>query len=126
VLSVLVVVYQLGSFSALIPDQWPAHWTMPKLGFDPTERVTLGNAMLMSFLWYIATIGSDQMAFQRYVSTKDLQSSRKSLKVSLLSDMISKCILAFVGLAMLAYFTRFPDLMLSGQPMEKQSDTLFP
>lgn len=126
VLSVLVVVYQLGSFSALIPDQWPDHWTMPKIGFDPSERVTLGNAVLMSFLWYISTICSDQMAFQRYVSTKDLKSSRQSLKVSLISDMLSKCILAMVGLAMVAYFTHFPGMAKPDQSLTQQADELFP
>src|SRR5699024_9373194 len=111
-LTVIVVTYNLGSFSELIPDTWPSHWNSPKLGFDPQERVTFGNAILMLFVWYVATIGSDQMAIQRYISTKDLKSARQSLRVSLITDLTAKCLLAFVGLALLAYFTRNPEQLL--------------
>src|SRR5690606_10266849 len=31
-LSIVVVVYHLGSFSALIPGTWPPHWNSPRLG----------------------------------------------------------------------------------------------
>ena len=125
-LSIIVVVVSLGSVAALIPESWPSHWNAPKLGFDLQERITFGNAMLMLFVWYIATIGSDQMAVQRYISTKDLRTARQSLRVSLLTDFIAKCILAFVGLAMLAYFSHNDELLLPGKSLGEQADTLFP
>lgn len=125
-LSIVVVVYHLGSFSALIPDTWPSHWNSPRLGFDPQERITFGNAILMLFVWYVATIGSDQMAIQRYISTKDLKSARQSLRVSLITDFTAKCLLALVGLAMLAYFTRNPEFLMMDRTLESQADTLFP
>lgn len=125
-LTIIVVIYNLGSFSELIPNTWPSHWNSPKLGFDPQERITFGNAILMLFVWYVATIGSDQMAIQRYISTKDLKSARQSLRVSLITDFTAKCLLAFVGLALLAYFTRNPEQLLMDSSLESQADTLFP
>ncbi len=126
VISVFVVVYHLDSLTALIPEKWPAHWSSPKLGFDMHERTTFGNAILMVFVWYIATIGSDQMAIQRYISTENTKSARQSLRVSLLTGFVAECLLAVVGLAMLAYFTHHPELLLQEQPIESQADKLFP
>ncbi|MEC3878594.1 sodium:solute symporter family transporter [Parapedobacter sp. 10938] len=125
-LSVIVVMVSLESPMALIPESWPAHWSAPKIGFDLHERITFGNAMLMLFVWYVATTGSDQMAIQRYISTKDLKTARQSLRVSLFTDFTAKCILAFVGLAMLAYFSHHTDLLLPGKSLGEQADTLFP
>ncbi len=126
VLSIAIVMISLGSPEALIPDVWPEHWSAPKIGFDLHERITFGNAMLMLFVWYIATFGSDQMAIQRYISTDSLKTARKALRVSLFTDFVAKGILALVGLAMLAYFSANPDLLLPNMTLGEQADTLFP
>lgn len=126
ILSIAIVVFTIGSPGKLIPDAWPEHWGAPKIGFDLHERITFGNAMLMLFVWYFATFGSDQIAIQRYISTDSLKSARKALRVSLLTDFAAKGILAFVGLAMLAYFTARPELLLPDQTLAEQADTLFP
>lgn len=125
-LSIVIVMISVGSPAALIPDSWPAHWSAPKIAFDLHERITLGNAMLMLFVWYVATVGSDQMAIQRYISTESLKTARQALRVSLLTDFTAKCILALVGLAMLAYFSHRPELLHPSKSLADQADTLFP
>jgi len=125
-ISILVVVYHIGSFGALFPAEWPDHWSSPKIGFDLHERSTFGNALLMVFVWYIATIGSDQMAIQRYIGTRDIKDARKSLGVSMFTGFISETLLGFVGLAMLAYFTLYPSLLEERIEIGKQADKLFP
>ncbi|MEO9004522.1 MAG: sodium/solute symporter [Ginsengibacter sp.] len=126
VISVVVVCYHLGSFTSLFPSQWPEHWDTLRLGFDPLERTTLGNAVLVIFVWYICTTGSDQMAVQRYLATKDIHTARKSFRVSLYSNVIAYILLALVGLAMLAYFNNHSNLLVAGKSIQEQADTLFP
>ncbi|HTN06181.1 sodium:solute symporter family transporter [Agriterribacter sp.] len=125
-LSIVVVCYQLGSFTAIFPANWPTHWDSLRLGFDPQERTTLGNAMLVLFVWYICTTGSDQMAIQRYLSTKDVKTARKSFRVSLSTDIIAYILLALVGLAMLAFFTKNEGFLIAEKTLNEQADTLFP
>lgn len=125
-IAILVVAYHVGSFGALIPNEWPQHWTSPKLGFDLYERSTFGNALLMVFVWYMATLGSDQMAIQRYIGTKDIKDARKSLRVSMFTGFISEALLGLVGLAMLAYFTLYPSLLATETEIGMQADSLFP
>lgn len=126
VLSIIVASYHLDSFSAIFPASWPEHWDTLRLGFDPQERTTLGNAVLVLFVWYICTTGSDQMAVQRYLSTKDLRTARKSFRISLLSNLIAYFLLALVGLSMLAWFAQNDEYLLPGRTLTEQADTLFP
>ncbi len=125
-ISILIVSYHAGSFAALIPGEWSPVWKPFRLGFDPQERTTVGNAVMMLFAWYICTTGSDQLAIQRYLSTRDITSARKSLKVSLYSNLIAKLLLALLGLAMLTFFSMHPHFLADGQNLGEQADTLFP
>lgn len=125
-LSVIIVCYNLGSVSAIFPGSWPDNWVEVKLGFDPQQRTTLGNAMLVLFVWYVCTNGSDQMAVQRYLSTSNIKTARKSFRISLYSNVIAYLILALVGLSMLAYFTQHSELLVAGKTINEQADTLFP
>lgn len=125
-LSIFVACYHLDSFSSMFPATWPEHWDVLRLGFDPQERTTLGNAVLVLFVWYICTTGSDQMAVQRYLSTKDIHTARKSFMVSLFSNLIAYVLLALVGLSMLAWFSENEQFLISGRSLTDQADTLFP
>ncbi len=124
--SILLVCYHFRSFLSWFPDQWPAIWSPPRYGFDARERSTVGNAMLMLFVWYICTTGSDQMAIQRYLATRDIAAARKSLRVSLYTNLLAKCLLGLVGLAVYAFFSRHPHLLTDGKTLQQQADTLFP
>lgn len=125
-LSILVVCIHFGSFTSWLPDQWPTVWEAPKFGFDTKERTTVANAMMMIFLWYVCTSGSDQMAVQRYLATQDIRAARKSLRVSLYTNLLAKALLGLVGLAVFAYFSKNQHLLADGQSIREQADTLFP
>lgn len=125
-LSIIVTIYQLGSVTTIFPTSWPEHWDTFRWGFDPQERTTIGNAVLVMFAWYVCTNGSDQMAVQRYLSTKDIHTARRSFRVSLYSNIIAYVLLALVGLCMIAWYTERQDLLLPGQTLNQQADTLFP
>lgn len=124
--SIAIACIHIDSFTGLIPTEWPRHWDTFSWGFDPQQRTTLGNAVLVLFVWYICTTGSDQMAIQRYLSTKDIRTARRSFAVSLLSNLVAYILLALVGLAMLAWYARNEQLLLPEQTIHEQADTLFP
>lgn len=125
-LSILIVSMHFGSVSSWIPTEWPAYWKPIQFGFDTQERTTIGNAVVMLFAWYICTTGSDQMAIQRYLSTRDIKAARKSLKVSLYTNLLAKCLLGLLGLTMFAFFSNNQHFLADGQSFSEQSDTLFP
>lgn len=125
-LSIAVVCVHFGSLTSWLPSEWPLYWKPLKIGFDAQERATVGNAVLMIFTWYMCTTGSDQMAIQRYLSTKDIKAARKSLKVSLYANLLAKCLLGLLGLAMFAFFSDNTHLLEDGQSLTSQADKLFP
>lgn len=124
-LTIIVVCWKLGSVTEVFSFKWQPHWAELKLGFDPQQRTTLANAMISTFVWYVCTNGSDQIAVQRYLATSNAVSARRSFKFALTADMISSTLLAMVGLAMLAYFSHNPSL-LQGKSITDQADQLFP
>ncbi|MEL7588815.1 MAG: hypothetical protein AAGU19_19035 [Prolixibacteraceae bacterium] len=125
VLTVVVISAHLGSFRAIFPAGAPDHWEKISWGLDSAKRMTAGNAMLMTFVWYVCTAGSDQMAIQRYLATKDVRSARKTFRISVITNFLVQVVLILVGLAVLAYFTKRPYELPAGQTISNSADTLF-
>jgi len=125
-LCIIVTCLAYNSFTNWLPDHWLGHWSTPKIGFDTTERLTVGNAILTLFLWYICTSGGDQTAIQRYLSTRDIKAARKTLRVSLFTNLVAKGLLALVGLSVMAYFMKNVHLLEYGKTIEERADALFP
>lgn len=125
-LCIIVAAIEYESLFGWLPDQWLTYWSAPELRFDPTERLTVGNAVLTLFLWYICTAGGDQTAIQRYLSTRDVKAARKTLRVSLYTNLLAKVLLALVGLAVLAFFMKNVHLQEYGKTIDEQADLMFP
>jgi solute:Na+ symporter, SSS family len=126
IVTVITITVCLGGVHAWWPSHWPAHWPEPRFGYDPSARVPLLIIMLSTVTWYVCTSASDQIAVQRYLSTKDAKAARTVLFVSLLAGAFVSLLLATVALALLAYFQTYPHLLPDGQPMLADSDKLFP
>lgn len=124
--TIVVVILHFHSFTSWLPDHHLEHWGPLRWGIDVRERSTVGNAMIMLFVWFICTNGSDQMAVQRYLSTKNVHAARRTFGISLIATFIVKIFLAIVGLAMLAYFLSNPHFLGDGQTLTEQADSLFP
>jgi solute:Na+ symporter, SSS family len=124
--TVVTITVCLGGVHAWWPNHWPAHWPEPRFGFDPSARVPLLIIMLSTVTWYVCTSASDQIAIQRYLSTKDAKAARTVLFISLLAGVFVSLLLATVALALLAYFQTYPQLLPDGQSMLADSDKLFP
>jgi len=120
------IIVKMGGVTACWPSQWVEGWTEFKFGYDPKARVTIIGAFIMWFSWYICTAGSDQMAIQRYISTKNVKSARRAQLVCLLGDTCVMAFLGVVGIALFAYFTKYKDMVPQGWTFADHSDKLFP
>ena len=108
ILALIVITVQLGGVGQWWPRQWPAHWQPPVFWYDSQVRFTFVGGFLSMFTWYICTAGSDQMAIQRYLATRDARAARRMFNISLLANVLLWPFLAAVGLALLAYFNARP------------------
>ena len=70
VLALVVITVRLGGVGAWWPTHWPSHWPTPVWGYDPSVRVSFLGALVAMLVWFVCTSGSDQMAIQRYLSTR--------------------------------------------------------
>ena len=125
IVTLAVVTANLGGVGAWWPHQWYANWAEPKFWFDPDKR-TFAGAFLATFTWYICTCGSDQMAIQRYLATRDVQTARRAFTISMVTDMVVGLFLGAIGLALLAYFHAHPEMIPDGQTIRSNADQLFP
>jgi SSS family solute:Na+ symporter len=129
----------------LTTDTGPSDWwkiaaensaghTKPILfSFDPTVRMTVFTAALLSFFWTICTHGSDQVVLQRYFSTTSLKSARRSYLVAATTDLTIGVLLALCGLALLAFYLQHPSylpdgimVIENGKTIVKQGDKVLP
>lgn len=125
ILTVTLVSYQLGGFG-WFPTQWAADWDPPAIGFDTNARITLASALVMMLGWYVCTAGSDQMAMQRYLATRDAPAARRMYGISLVAATLVTLLLMCVGFALLAYFKANPGMLPDGQTIDHAADQLFP
>ena len=125
ILTVILITVRMGGVGSWWPSFAPSHWPAPEW-INLTGRVSIIGAMVAQFTWWTCTAGSDQMAIQRYLATRDAKAARSVLLTSLLANVFVALILAAVGMALLAFFRANPHLMPDGQTILADADTLFP
>ena len=126
VVTIAAITWQMGGVKSWWPDHWLPHWQEPVFWFRTDVRVTFMGAFLNMAVWMTCTAGADQMAIQRYLSTRDAPSARRSFGVHLLTELLMSLLLAIVGLAVLGYFSVHPELLSEGRTLEAQADELLP
>ena len=127
-ITIVLVSIKTGGISGWWPSSWPAHWPTPEFGFGSgtSTRMTFLLALVATLTWWICTAGSDQMAIQRYLATRDARAARRVLATSLVANTLVQLILVGVGFALLAYFRLNPHMIADGQSMLANADSLFP
>ena len=118
--------FQLGGWNAWWPTTWYSHWDQPVLWDSTVAHIPVAGAFANMLTWMICTAGSDQMAVQRYLATRDAQSARRSFNISLLADVIVQIMLALAALGVLAYFTAHPEQLSAGKNLVESADQMFP
>ena len=124
-LAIVLIIKRVGGPGAIIPHQWPQQWAPWKF-FDPGARVSFLTAFITYFGWSVCTAGSDQMAIQRYLATRDVQAARRMYLSSVLSNVFVFLLLAVLGLALYAFFSRHPEALPPGRTVLESADLLFP
>ena len=125
-LALWTITNSMGGVSAWWPHEWSERWAPPLYGFQTDARVTMGWAMTSVFIWFVATAGSDQMAIQRYLATRDVRAARRAFLTTLACDTVVLTLLAILGLALFAYFQANPHFLSDGQSLQDNADRLFP
>lgn len=124
--TVVVVTVALGGVGGWWPAAWPAHWPEPRVLPAPGASRTVVGAFCAMLVWMTCTAGSDQMAIQRYLATRDATAARRSFGIQLLSTVLSMVLLGLAGLAVLGYFQARPDELKTGWAITKDADKLMP
>lgn len=124
VLMVTLITVELGGVGQWWPSAWPAHWQRPVFWYDPAVRFTFVGAALSYFTFFVSTAGSDQMAIQRYLATRDASAARRMFITALMGNLVLWPFLAAVGLTLLAYFQARPELLAAGQTAVGDADRL--
>jgi SSS family solute:Na+ symporter len=123
---IVIISVDLGGVLVWWPREWAPHWAKPQFWPDSTTRMTFLGAAISTFAWYVCTCGSDQMAIQRSLSTRDAAAARRSLKTTLYAEALVGVLLGMVGLAVVAYFTAHPELLTDQINLREGADKLFP
>ena len=117
----------MGGVDGWWPTGWAPHWEpQPFFSTDPHVRVTVVGTFIGSIIWWTATSTSDQMAIQRYLSTRDARAARRAFLHNCIGSVVVTSILALVGLAVLGYYTRHPEWLPDHLSLKHQADGLFP
>lgn len=109
VLTFGLAAYYLGGVDQIIAAKTPDKWATVDFSLDINIRSTITIVMIHQLIWWICTCGSDQMAIQRYLATRDQQTARRMFGVSLIASTATVATLVGVGLALSAYYRYFPD-----------------
>jgi len=125
-LALTLITVEMGGIGGWWPSEWPSHWQEPVFWYEPKVRFTFVGAFLAMFTWYICTAGSDQMAIQRYLATRDARAARTMFNTSLLANLLIQPFLAAVGVALLAYFLARPEMLPEGTSVYENADELLP
>ncbi|MFO7973500.1 MAG: sodium/solute symporter [Candidatus Hydrogenedentota bacterium] len=126
IICVVIITVKMGGFGWL-PTQWSETWdTQPLFSFDPTVRVTVVGSLIATTTWWVCTAGSDQMAIQRYLSTRDAKSARRAFLVNNLADVCVNLTLVSLGFALLGFFRAHYPAVMDSVGVDKKVDYLFP
>ncbi len=124
-LALYLISRDMGGVSGWWPTTWSENWAGWTF-FDTKARVSFLTAIWGMFAWYVCTAGSDQMAIQRYLSTRDAQAARKMYLASLVSNFVVLALLGVLGLALLAFFQKHSLLLSPGRSITQEADLLLP
>jgi SSS family solute:Na+ symporter len=125
ILALILIIRQMGGVTDVIPSEWPEQWA-GWVFFDTKVRVSFLTAVIATFSWHVCTAGSDQMAIQRYLATQDARTARRMYLSSVISNVLVFILLAFLGIALYAYFEKNPQSLAPGMTVFDEADLLFP
>lgn len=125
ILAILLITVRLKGFG-WFPTEWAPTWDPPVFWFDPDARITFMGAGMMMFLWFVCVNGSDQVAVQRFLATKDIKAARSAFNTNLLAVALVFVFLGLLGFALYGYFLARPHELAAGMNLRTDADRIFP
>jgi len=126
VITMAMVTMDIG-LGGWVPTSWAPHWDrIPVFDWDPAVRVTVIGSILSGAVWSIFTYGSDQVAIQRYLATRDTHAARRALYINLAAGVAVSVLLAGLGFSVLGFFQTHPHAIADGKNLLADADFLFP
>lgn len=126
-LTVACVTHSMGGVSGWWPRSWMPHWAPePFFSLDPHIRVTVVGTLVSATIWWVCSSGSDQMAIQRYLMTRDLPSARRAFLNNNIADASVSLMLGMVGFALLGFYRSRAASLPAGLDVARNGDALFP
>jgi len=128
ILSIILISVKMGGVTAWWPTEWSPSWDpQPIFSLDPTCRVTVVGSIVFMTVWWICTAGSDQMAIQRYLATRDTKAARRVFLVTGIANIVVTGCLAALGFALLGFFQANPQYLEQAKlSIAGDADKLFP
>lgn len=126
ILTILLITVKMGGFG-WFPTQWASNWDVqPVFSFDPRVRVTMLGTVLAATTWWVCTSGSDQMAIQRYLATRNARAARRAFLTNNTADASVTLLLSLLGFALLGFFREHPQYLTEQVNLTRNTDLLFP
>ncbi len=108
------------------PTHWSPEWQpQPAFSWDVTIRLTLFGSLLRGMMLDTAH-SVDQSQVQRYLASADVKQARRSVLIRIIGSNVIWAFLVMIGLALMAFYQRFPEAMPPGQTLTSYADRLFP
>ena len=127
VLTISFVSLNMGGVMEWFPTAWAPTWDSFKIfSTDPHIRVTVVGVMLTATAWWVCTAGSDQMAIQRYLATRDTKAARRAFLCTNFAEAAISILLSLTGFALFGFFRVNPHLIADGKSIIEDADFLFP
>lgn len=127
VITIILISVQTGGVEQWWPREWASNWdSQPFFSFDPHVRVTVVGSMLSFLAWWVCTAGSDQVAIQRYLATRNAKVARRAFLFNNIADISITLLLCLVGFALLGFFQINPQHIPQGKNLISDADFLFP
>jgi solute:Na+ symporter, SSS family len=121
-----IVTVRMGGFG-WVPTHWSPAWDVqPVFSLNPAVRVTLFGTLIHSIVWWVSTCGSDQLAIQRYLATRDAKAARRAFLYNSAAIVSVSAVLATLGFALLAFYTANPQYQIGQFNIDQEADYLFP
>ncbi|MEO6875230.1 MAG: sodium/solute symporter [Opitutaceae bacterium] len=125
--TVVCITVLMGGVGPWWPTHWASHWSpQPFFSADPHVRVTMVGTFVGAIIWWVCTSASDQMAVQRYLSTRDVAAARRALLHNCIAASAVVVVLCLVGFAVLGFYQANPHFIPANLSFAKNGDAFFP
>jgi len=127
VFTLIFITVKMGGVESWWPTELSSHWQpQPFFSLDPNIRVTMVGTFVGAIIWWLCTSASDQMAIQRYFSTRDEKTARRAFLYNSIGYVVVSCLLGLVGLAVLGFYRAHVEAIPDGLSLSSKGDVFFP